>query len=116
MGNWTQSSNNPVIDLQIEIGENKYFYNPAGGEKTIKNWSTHVSDTNGYKYVTNYGDGAGDTSNMRIYTPIVLVVPQPDKITINIAPKDGWMFNRQSIGLYKIREVEVNDIMNKLEI
>lgn len=116
MGNWTQSSNNPVIDLQIEIGENKYFYNPTGGEKTIKNWSTHVSDTNGYKYVTNYGDGAGDTSNMRIYTPIVLVIPQPDKITINIAPKDGWAFNRQSIGLYKIRDVGADDIINKLQI
>jgi hypothetical protein len=51
---------------------------------------------------------------MRIYVPIVLIVPQASNVSINISAETGWTFNRQSIGLYKINDVDGGDILQDL--
>ena len=114
VGNWTQKgTDTALINLDISIGENNiYSYNPAGGDNTIQNWSVNVSDTNKCTYKTTHGE----TSNMRIYTPIVLVIPNNSNVKIVIEPTDNHNFNRQSIGLYKIRDVGQDDIANELKL
>ena len=103
VGNWTQSKDVPLINLQINIGDASY---------NVKNWSTDVLDTNGFKYKTPDGT---DTSNMRIYTPIVLVIPYGSSFGIKIESSNAkYNFTRQSLGLYKIREVEQDEIVNNL--
>lgn len=114
VGNWTQKgADTALINLDISIGENNiYSYNPAGGDNTIQNWSVNVSDTNKCTYKTTHGE----TSNMRIYTPIVLVIPNNSNVKIDIKPIANHNFNRQSIGLYKIRDVGQEDIANELKL
>lgn len=105
VGNWTQDKNGPLIDLQINIDDASY---------TVENWSTGVLDTNGCKYITSNGE----TSNMRIYTPIVLVIPNNSKFGIKIesVSDDGHVFTRQNLGLYKIREVGQDEILKELDL
>lgn len=112
VGNWTQSDQTPVVNLQIQINDNCYEFNPQGGEKTIKNWSIGAIDTNKYKYETSNGD----TSNMRIYIPVVVVVPNNSTMTISINGVNNYKFNRQSIGMYKIKDVYQDDILNNLQL
>jgi hypothetical protein len=52
---------------------------------------------------------------MRIYVPIVLIVREASEVSINISAETGWTFNRQSIGLYKINDVEGGDILQDLK-
>ena len=105
VGNWTQSKNGHLINLQINIGNASY---------NVENWSTDVLDTNGYKYKTSNGE----TSNMRIYTPIVLVIPNNSSFGIKIesVSDDGSVFTRQNLGLYKIREVGQDEILKELDL
>jgi hypothetical protein len=93
-----------LVKLQINIGDTSY---------PVENWSTGVSDTNKFKYKTTDGT---DTSNMRIYTPIVIVIPNNSSFDISITsvPDGGHVFTRQSLGLYKIREVGQDEIINNL--
>ena len=112
VGNLTQSGQTPVVNLQIQINDNYYEFNPQGGEKTIKNWSIEAIDTNKYKYKTSNGD----TSNMHVYIPVVMVVPSNSTMTISINGVNDYKFNRQSIGMYKIKGVYQNDIVNDLQL
>jgi hypothetical protein len=100
-----------VLNLTIEIVEDAiYSYPKQEDNKTTENWSIEAVDTNNYTYKTS----KGDTSNMRIYIPIVLIISKSTEVKINISATGNYTFNRQSIGLYKINNVDDKDILKDL--